>query len=124
LQRKLEEVDHEAGKEQTDMPTAEMPLTEVQERFRPGYCITVHMSQGKTFRERFTIHDWSHARMHGRGRYVALSRGATTDQVQIARPSNEDWDGEDGEEWDGEDGEDDSEWDGEDGEDDSEWDGE
>ena len=83
LQRKLEEVDREAGKTQEDMPTLEMPYSELQGRFRPGYCITVHMSQGKTFRERFTIHDWFSERMEGRGRYVALSRGKTTDLVQI-----------------------------------------
>ena len=84
LQRKLEEVDREARKTQEDMPTQEMPYDELQTRFRPGYCITVHMSQGKTFRERYTIHDWDFEHMLGRGRYVALSRAKTRDLVQIA----------------------------------------
>lgn len=116
LQRKVEEVDREAGKAREDMPTAEVPLADVQERFRPGFCITLHMSQGKTFRERYTIHDWLCWVMFGRGRYVALSRGRTTGQIQIAQAGGDgmDWDGE--EEWGG------SDWDGEEGE--SDWDGE
>ena len=85
LRRKLEEVDREAGKTQEEMPTLETAYSDLQGRFRPGYCITVHMSQGKTFRERYTIHDWYSDRMHGRGRYVALSRGKSRDLVQIAR---------------------------------------
>ena len=84
MQRKLEEVDREAGKVQEDMPTEALPYDKLQTRFRPGYCITVHMSQGKTFRERYTIHDWDFEHMVGRGRYVALSRAKTRDLVQIA----------------------------------------
>jgi hypothetical protein len=83
LQRKLEEVDRDAGRNQEDMSTYELPTEELQVRFRPGYCITVHMSQGKTFRERYTIHDWNFKYMKGRGRYVALSRGTSADLVQI-----------------------------------------
>ena len=37
----LEEVDREAGKTQEDMPTLEMPYSELQGRFRPGYCAHV-----------------------------------------------------------------------------------
>jgi hypothetical protein len=85
LQRLLEEVDREAGKDQSQMPTFELMYEEVQSRFRPGYCITVHMSQGKTFRETYTIHDWDFMYMKGRGRYVALSRGSTHTIVQIER---------------------------------------
>jgi ATP-dependent exoDNAse (exonuclease V) alpha subunit len=84
IQRLLEEVDREAGRDQSQMPTLEMLYEEVQSRFRPGYCITVHMSQGKTFRETYTIHDWDFYHMKGRGQYVALSRGSTHDIVQIA----------------------------------------
>ena len=102
LQRKFEEVDREAGKTQQDMPTLEMPYGELQGYFRPGYCITVHMSQGKTFRERFTIHDWNVKYMVGRGRYVALSRGSQADLVQISvgdrKRSRDDEDDEDDEE--------------------------
>ena len=60
------------------------------------------MSQGKTFRERFTIHDWYSERMEGRGRYVALSRGKTTDLVQIAPRDRKRSLGEDEFEYDGE----------------------
>ena len=49
LRRKLEEVDREAGKTQEEMPTLETAYSDLQGRFRPGYCITVHMSQGKRF---------------------------------------------------------------------------
>ena len=84
IQRRLEEVDREAWRDQSQMPTPEMLYEEVQSRFRPGYCITVHMSQGKTFRETYTIHDWDFYYMKGRGQYVALSRGSTHDIVQSA----------------------------------------
>ena len=88
LQRKLEEVDRETGKTQHDMPTIEMADIDLQERFRPGYCITAHKSQGKTFRERYTIHDWESKHMVGSGRFVSLSRARTHVLVQIAPPSN------------------------------------
>ena len=100
----------ETGKTQEDMPTLGMPFGELQGRFRPGYCITVHMSQGKTFRERFTIHDWFSERMEGRGRYVALSRGKTTDLVQIAPRDRKRSLGEDEFEYDGEANAEDSEF--------------
>ena len=113
LLRKVEEVDRDAGKSQEEMPTLDMAYGELQGRFRPGYCITVHMSQGKTFRERYTIHNWDFKHMVGRGQYVALSRGKSANLVQIAATRNADHDDcdADDDDWDGED--DDDDWDGE-----------
>ena len=51
--------------------------------FLPGYCITVHVSQGCTFDEPFTIHDWNHKCMDRSAKYVALSRSTRLEYVQI-----------------------------------------
>ena len=52
--------------------------------FRPGFCITVHQSQGDTFEGKYTIYDWNHKYMYGEGRYVAFSRGQRCGDVQIS----------------------------------------
>jgi ATP-dependent exoDNAse (exonuclease V) alpha subunit len=50
----------------------EMKITELTRFFYPNYCTTTHKSQGSTFREPYTIYEWSE--MSERCRYVALSR--------------------------------------------------
>lgn len=82
LRRQLEDAD--GNKRQCDMPLLEVDYAELAYRFYPGYCITVHSSQGMTFREPYTIHDWDFVHMKGRGRYVAMSRGQRIGQVFIA----------------------------------------
>lgn len=46
-----------------------------------GFCITCHASQGETFNEPYTIYDWK--MMNGRGKYVALSRGTSKNNIQV-----------------------------------------
>ena len=79
LRRQMEEVDRDAGRTRETMPTLDLPYDELLYRFRCGYCITVHNSQGKTIREPYTIHDWAHPRMSEKAKYVALSRGTVAE---------------------------------------------
>ena len=86
IQRELGEVDREKDRAQCDMPVHTIDDEELMYRFRPGFCITVYASQGKTFREPYTIHDWNFKHMPGSGRYVALSRGQSIDMVYVEKP--------------------------------------
>jgi ATP-dependent exoDNAse (exonuclease V) alpha subunit len=58
-----------------------MELKDFHRYFYLAYCITVHASQGETFKEPYTIYDWG--RMCRRGKYVSLSRGTEMDNIQI-----------------------------------------
>ena len=51
--------------------------------FYPAYCVTVHVSQGCSIREKFTIHDWNNHRMNMTAKYVALSRATSINNIQI-----------------------------------------
>jgi len=51
--------------------------------FYVGFCITVHTSQGETFNERYTIHDWGASVFCRRAKYVALSRATSINNIQI-----------------------------------------
>ncbi len=78
--------DTKAVIQEVDLPSEEDPAveyTELAARFCPGYCLTIHKSQGKTFREKYTIHDWDHPHMSNKAKYVALSRATTIKDIQI-----------------------------------------
>ena len=60
-----------------------LPIAEFHQRFYPAFCITIHASQGKTIREKYTVWGWNETRMTTRAKYVALSRGVSADKVQI-----------------------------------------
>ena len=49
--------------------------------FYVGFCMTIHASQGETFKEPYTIYDWYH--LCDKARYVALSRGTKLENIQI-----------------------------------------
>ena len=83
MQRQILDVDVEQGLGVNDMPIHETLYDDFHIRCRPGYCITVHSAQGKTFKERYTIFDWNFKYMRGRGRYVATSRAQNCSQLQI-----------------------------------------
>lgn len=59
----------------------EVELKDFNKYFYLAYCITVHASQGETFKEPYTIYDWH--QMRRRAKYVALSRGTEKDKIQI-----------------------------------------
>ena len=46
-----------------------------QRNFHVAYCITSHKSQGQTYNEPYTIHEWS--RLNKRCKFVSLSRSST-----------------------------------------------
>ena len=52
--------------------------------FRPGFCITVHQSQGDTFNQKYTIYDWDFLHMKFRGRYVSFTRTTRREFIQIS----------------------------------------
>jgi len=56
---------------------------EFKNTFYPAYCITAHVSQGCSFSEKFTIHDWNHPRMDMTAKYVSLSRATSINNIQI-----------------------------------------
>jgi ATP-dependent exoDNAse (exonuclease V) alpha subunit len=51
--------------------------------FYLGFCITLHSSQGETFKGRYTIYDWDSYCFDDRAKYVGLSRGITKNNIQI-----------------------------------------
>jgi ATP-dependent exoDNAse (exonuclease V) alpha subunit len=52
--------------------------------FYLGFCITIHASQGETFKEKYTIYDWGFEHFCSRAKYVALSRASDLSNIQIA----------------------------------------
>lgn len=49
--------------------------------FYPAFCITIHCSQGQTYENNYTIHDW--ALLDERLKYVALSRAKSFENISI-----------------------------------------
>jgi hypothetical protein len=58
-----------------------IPTKDFHQYFYLGFCLTIHASQGETFTEKYTIHDWY--RLCDRAKYVALSRGSSIHNIQI-----------------------------------------
>lgn len=52
--------------------------------FYLGFCITVHASQGDTFKVKYTIYDWKNYIFSKKAKYVAMSRGTSIQNIQIA----------------------------------------
>jgi len=63
------------GKERT------VPIPEFTKIFNIAYCITVHKSQGQTFDEAYTIHEFN--QYDERLKYVALSRATDINLINI-----------------------------------------
>jgi ATP-dependent exoDNAse (exonuclease V) alpha subunit len=49
--------------------------------FYLAFCITIHKSQGASFEDKYTIHEWG--RLNKRLRYVSLSRATNENNVKI-----------------------------------------
>ena len=52
------------------------------QHFYVAFCITIHKSQGSTFDEPFTIHEFD--KLDRRLKYVALSRSTQIENINIA----------------------------------------
>jgi ATP-dependent exoDNAse (exonuclease V) alpha subunit len=59
----------------------EVPIPEFTKMFNVAYCITVHKSQGATFDEAYTIHEFE--QFDTRLKYVALSRATDINLLNI-----------------------------------------
>jgi hypothetical protein len=57
--------------------------SEFHKYFYLGFCITVHTSQGETFKEKYTIYDWNFFHFCEKAKYVAVSRATSIDNIQI-----------------------------------------
>ena len=66
---------YDEGREQ------EVPIPEFTKMFNVAYCITVHKSQGATFDEAYTIHEFE--QFDARLKYVALSRATDINLINI-----------------------------------------
>ena len=51
--------------------------------FYLGFCITIHASQGETYKTPYTIYDWNFYHFSNKAKYVALSRATDIQNIQI-----------------------------------------
>ena len=61
--------------------TQEVPIPIFTKMFNVAYCITSHKSQGSTFDEPYTVHEFE--RFDERMKYVALSRSTDISLINI-----------------------------------------
>jgi hypothetical protein len=66
-----------------DVPV-KIALDKFHKYFYLGFCITIHASQGETYKSKYTIYDWKFARFCDKAKYVAMSRGTDINNIQIA----------------------------------------
>lgn len=59
----------------------EIPVDKFNRLFYLAFCITIHKSQGATFKQKYTIHEWN--KQSRRMKYVAISRATDEKNVQI-----------------------------------------
>lgn len=77
-----------------DNPSESSQLSRVDFAFHfvPGFCSTVHMSQGESISEHFGVMEWEDMRKDSRMAYVALTRTTHSDLVHlIPATQNEPW---------------------------------
>ena len=61
----------------------EVPIERVNKLFNLAFALTIHKSQGATFKQHYTIHEWS--RLNRRLKYVAMSRSSDINLIHINR---------------------------------------
>ena len=64
-----------------DQRKIKIPFKDFQYMFYVAYCITVHKSQGSTYNQPYTIHEFN--RFDERLRYVSLSRATDISLINI-----------------------------------------
>ena len=68
-------------KEEGGEKTMDIPNDKVQKLFNPGWCISIHKSQGATFDHPYTIHEFE--KLDRRLKYVALSRATKVENIRV-----------------------------------------
>ena len=68
-------------KEEDNKQVFNIPSNLFQKSFYVAYCITVHKSQGSTFNNPYTIHEFN--KFDNRLKYVALSRSTDIKNINI-----------------------------------------
>ena len=63
----------------------DIPFDLFQRLFYPAYAITIYKSQGSTFDNEYTVHEWDHGLFNDRLKYVALSRATNLKNIYIYR---------------------------------------
>ena len=58
-----------------------LSIKEFGEMMYPAYCITIHCSQGQSYDESYTIHEWW--RLTDKLKYVALTRATNKNLINI-----------------------------------------
>ena len=64
-----------------------IPLNDFHSWLRPGFCVTIDSSQGRTIREKYTVWQAHHPFMTRSRRYVAVSRATRKQDVQVVNCS-------------------------------------
>ena len=59
----------------------EIEISQIKNSFHPAFAITTHKSQGATFKESYTIHEWK--LMNKKLKYVSLSRATDIKNICI-----------------------------------------
>ena len=78
----IDKVNNETMEIKNEIQSITINTKDFHKFFYLGFCLTIHASQGETFKDKYTIHDWYH--LCEKGKYVALSRGTKLENIQIA----------------------------------------
>ena len=76
-------IDHQTQTITATNETQELliPFTNFQQMFYPAFCITIHKSQGQSYDNPYTIHEWD--KLDERLKYVALSRSTDLSLINV-----------------------------------------
>ena len=61
----------------------EIKISEFHKYFYLGFCITIHASQGETFKTKYSVYDWKTGCFCVKAKYVAISRATCIEHIQI-----------------------------------------
>jgi hypothetical protein len=59
-----------------------IPKKDFGRLFNLAFCVTIHKSQGATFTENYTIHEWT--KLDKKLRYVAVTRTSNYKNIHIS----------------------------------------
>jgi ATP-dependent exoDNAse (exonuclease V) alpha subunit len=79
----ITDIDHQTQTITATNETQELniPFTNFQQMCFPAFCITIHKSQGQSYDNPYTIHEWD--KLDERLKYVALSRSTDLSLINV-----------------------------------------